>query len=84
MPSRAERRGIWTQRRWSDDRANEAIVEGVGLEGAIHERARHLSSGMERRVALAPLWLRPPDNLDVEAVVGLIDASVSTTLADVR
>ncbi|MEO6210812.1 MAG: ABC transporter ATP-binding protein [Gemmatimonadaceae bacterium] len=43
-----------------DDRLIASVIGRVALEAATHERARTLSSGMQRRVALARLMIRPP------------------------
>ena len=44
----------------NDARAIDSVIARVGLGGVAQERARALSSGMQRRVALARLMLRPP------------------------
>lgn len=43
-----------------DPRTIEAAIGAVGLSHATNERARNLSSGMQRRVAIARLMMRAP------------------------
>jgi len=69
------------------DRAVTDAIEAVGLTGAAHIRARALSSGMQRRVALARIMMRSPklllldepyNSLDADGVV-VVNALVRTT-----
>jgi heme exporter protein A len=57
----------------SDPRTIDAAIHSVGLERAANERARNLSSGMQRRVALARLTMRSPKLLLLDEPYNSLD-----------
>lgn len=73
-----------------DDQMIASLISRVALEAATHERARTLSSGMQRRVALARLMIRPPalllldephNSFDAEGVALVNDMMLETSNA---
>ena len=73
-----------------DPRSISAAIEGVGLTPSANERARNLSSGMQRRVALARLTMcapklllldEPYNSLDDDGLA-VVDKLVRDTRAD--
>ncbi|MDQ6830871.1 MAG: heme ABC exporter ATP-binding protein CcmA [Gemmatimonadota bacterium] len=57
-----------------DERAIAAAIDAVGLGAAAQERARNLSSGMQRRVGLARLNMRAPKLLLLDEPYNSFDA----------
>lgn len=57
-----------------DRRAVEHALERVGLRADIHGKVRTFSSGMQRRVALARLYLRPANLLLLDEPYNSLDA----------
>lgn len=73
-----------------DDQMIASLISRVALEAATHERARILSSGMQRRVALARLMISPPalllldephNSFDAEGVALVNDMMLETSNA---
>lgn len=56
-----------------DERSISAAIEAVGLTRAANERARNLSSGMQRRVAIARLTMRAPKLLLLDEPYNSLD-----------
>ena len=71
-----------------DRKAVEHALERVGLRADIHGKVRTFSSGMQRRVALARLYLRPANLLLLDEPYNSLDAGgvqlIDELLIDVR
>jgi ABC-type multidrug transport system ATPase subunit len=57
-----------------DARKLSALIASVSLSAAAHERSRTLSSGMQRRVALARLMMHAPSLLLLDEPYNSLDA----------
>jgi heme exporter protein A len=71
-----------------DRKAIERALERVGLRADIHGKVRTFSSGMQRRVALARLYLRPANVLLLDEPYNSLDSGgvelIDELLIDVR
>jgi heme exporter protein A len=71
-----------------DRKAIERALERVGLRADIHGKVRTFSSGMQRRVALARLYMRPANLLLLDEPYNSLDAGgvelIDELLIDVR